>query len=213
MVTLTGPVNPALTQALLTKALNNLIAAEPEVTKYDTLVGDGDCGLCLKRGAEAVLEHISSKDAVLGDATQLVGSIAHVVETCMDGTSGALYAIFFNALANSLRRHSGPEPGPTSAAVWAAALGNAVGTLSQYTPARPGDRTVVDALAPFVEVFAATSCLRRAVEAAEKGCESTKGMQASLGRSVYVGGDKWMNCPDPGAYGLLQLLKGFVGSS
>jgi hypothetical protein len=32
--------------------LNRLIAAEPDVTKYDTIVGDGDCGIGLKRGAE-----------------------------------------------------------------------------------------------------------------------------------------------------------------
>ena len=33
-------------------ALENVIRAEPTVTKYDTLVGDGDCGEALKRGAE-----------------------------------------------------------------------------------------------------------------------------------------------------------------
>jgi len=36
----------------LVSGLNKVIAVEPEVTKYDTLVGDGDCGIGLKRGAE-----------------------------------------------------------------------------------------------------------------------------------------------------------------
>jgi dihydroxyacetone kinase len=35
--------------------LERVIAAEPEVTKYDTIVGDGDCGIGLKRGAEGEL--------------------------------------------------------------------------------------------------------------------------------------------------------------
>lgn len=39
-------------QALLKNALQKVIDAEPEVTRYDTVVGDGDCGIGLKRGAE-----------------------------------------------------------------------------------------------------------------------------------------------------------------
>jgi dihydroxyacetone kinase len=36
----------------LTSGLNRVIKAEPDITKYDTIVGDGDCGIGLKRGAE-----------------------------------------------------------------------------------------------------------------------------------------------------------------
>lgn len=42
----------------LTTALKNVIAAEPDVTRYDTAVGDGDCGIGLKRGAEGTC-HLS----------------------------------------------------------------------------------------------------------------------------------------------------------
>jgi dihydroxyacetone kinase len=38
----------------LTTALERVIAAEPEITKFDTVVGDGDCGIGLKRGAEGM---------------------------------------------------------------------------------------------------------------------------------------------------------------
>lgn len=69
-----------------------MIEAEPEVTKYDTLVGDGDCGLCLKNGAEAVLSHIQSSPT--SDAVALMTGIAHVIEKNMDGTSGALWFVF-----------------------------------------------------------------------------------------------------------------------
>lgn len=50
----------------------------------------------------------------------------------------------------------------------------------------------------------------RAVEAAEKGCDGTVGMEASLGRSVYVGGEDIKRCPDPGAFGLAAFLKGLL---
>ena len=47
-------VDSVVAKAALTSALNRVIAAEPDVTNYDTIVGDGDCGIGLKRGAEGV---------------------------------------------------------------------------------------------------------------------------------------------------------------
>ncbi|KAF5502903.1 Dihydroxyacetone kinase 1 [Colletotrichum fructicola] len=207
-------VDIAVTKSALTSALNHVIAAEPEVTKYDTLVGDGDCGLCLKTSAQAVLAYINEQKGLEADAGKLVDNIALVVEGNMDATSGALYAIFLNALAHGLRVESQQmqQEQQATSEIWAKALQSALSALGKYTPAQPGDRTVVDALAPFVFTFAASSSLKDAVEAARKGCESTKGMEASLGRSVYVGGEEWKNCPDPGAYGLVKLLEGLVAS-
>ncbi|KAI8205632.1 Dihydroxyacetone kinase 1 [Colletotrichum sp. SAR 10_76] len=207
-------VDVAVTRSALTSALNHVIAAEPEVTKYDTLVGDGDCGLCLKTSAQAVLAYINQQQSLETDAGKLVDNIARVVEANMDGTSGALYAIFLNALAHGLRTQSQQiqQEQQATGEIWAKALQSALSALGKYTPAQPGDRTVVDALAPFVSTFAASSSLKDAVEAARKGCESTKGMEASLGRSVYVGGEEWKNCPDPGAYGLVKLLEGLIAS-
>lgn len=49
-------VDYALTKSALTTALNRLIAAEPDITRYDTIVGDGDCGIGLARGAEGKLQ-------------------------------------------------------------------------------------------------------------------------------------------------------------
>lgn len=48
-------MDPKHATSALTSALERVIAAEPEVTKYDTVVGDGDCGIGLKRGAEGEL--------------------------------------------------------------------------------------------------------------------------------------------------------------
>jgi dihydroxyacetone kinase len=45
-------MDPKAAQATLTSGLRNVITVEPEVTRFDTVVGDGDCGIGLKRGAE-----------------------------------------------------------------------------------------------------------------------------------------------------------------
>ena len=214
-------------QQALTRALEEVVAVEPEVTRYDTVVGDGDCGIGLKRGAEGKRETARSvcvgwalltEDAAIlahlrdhplsGDAVVDVASIVPVIEREMDGTSGALYAIFFNALVASLRAQGQGEASP---AVWAAALRLSCDALSRYTPARPGDRTLVDALYPFVEVLEKTGDVKQAAEAAQHAAEGTKGMKASLGRTVYIGGSGFEQVPDPGAWGLASFFLGLAG--
>ncbi|KAJ5433001.1 Dihydroxyacetone kinase 1 [Penicillium daleae] len=181
-------LDPAIIKKVLSAGLQRVIAAEPEVTRYDTIVGDGDCGIVLR--------------------------IVEVVENVMDGTSGAIYAIFLNALAHGLRDQdtgSGSNL-PVTSEVWAKALKHSVTALAKYTPAKPGDRTLMDALVPFCDTLLETKDVRVAAAAAQQGTESTKSMKASLGRSVYVGGQaEWIGkVPDPGAYGLSEFLTGLA---
>lgn len=202
-------VDPAQAKKALEAGLQRLIAAEPDVTKYDTIVGDGDCGTGLKRGAEAILDMLK-QTKLSDDAVLAVAQIIHVVENSMDGTSGALYAIFLNALAHGLQTQSTSSTTQVTSQEWARALQSSQSSLSNYTPAQPGDRTLVDALHPFVETLAKTGNVKEAAEAARKGADGTKGMKASLGRTVYVGGSGWQDVPDPGAYGLSEFLTGMA---
>ncbi|KXX78084.1 Dihydroxyacetone kinase 1 [Madurella mycetomatis] len=194
-------------QEVLTQGLESVIAAEPDVTRYDTVVGDGDCGIGLKRGAEAILNYMRA-NALSGDAVVDTANIVPVVEREMDGTSGALYAIFLNALVAALRSQG---QGEASAKVWAVALKQSCDALSRYTPARPGDRTLVDALYPFVEVLEKTGDVKQAAEAAQNAAEGTKGMKPRLGRAVYIGGSGFEQVPDPGAWGLAAFFLGLAG--
>lgn len=137
-----------------------------------------------------------------------VASVVPVVERTMDGTSGALYAIFLNSLVHALKTLA---PGELTPKVWAAALKQSVDALSKYTPAQPGDRTLIDALHPFVEVLGQTGDVKQAAKAAFEAAEGTKGMKASLGRTVYIGGSGYEEVPDPGAWGLAYFFLGLAG--
>ncbi|CBX98909.1 hypothetical protein LEMA_P081480.1 [Plenodomus lingam JN3] len=194
-------------KSTLTTALNRLIAAEPEVTRYDTIVGDGDCGIGLKRGAEAILKMLETVKET-DDLLILVNHIIQVVEVAMDGTSGAIYAIFLNALAHGLRQNEPSTPQPVDSKIWAKALDSSLRALGKYTPAKPGDRTLMDALYPFVETLSKTEDIDKAAAAADQAAKGTQGMKASLGRTVYVGGEGFQEVPDPGAHGLAELLLG-----
>lgn len=115
------------------------------------------------------------------------------------------HRIFLNSLATALRE-TGDETATSS--TWAVASHAALVSLRKYTPAQPGDRTLVDALHPFIASLVEQKGIAVAAKAARDGAESTRGMKASLGRSVYVGeiGDTL----DPGALGIAVLAEGFA---
>jgi dihydroxyacetone kinase len=144
------------------------------------------------------------------DLAEFLDRIIQVVESSMDGTSGALYTIFLSSLVQAIREESGSEPQPAQAGIWAKALEKSLITLSKYTPAQVGDRTLIDALNPFVGTLSRTAIPKKAAAAAVEGAQKTKDMKASLGRSVYVEDNNWKVVPDPGAYGLAEFLTGLV---
>ena len=175
-----------------------VISAEPTITEYDTIVGDGDCGYTLRDGAKQILSFIQTRDL-----TRLPETLAQLVselEVNMGGTSGALYCIYLTALASALATES----------TVAGALKAALGQLMKYTRARLGDRTMMDALIPFVKTLERTGDVGQAVERMKEGVEGTKTMEASLGRSAYLDESATRGVPDPGAYGLLVLLRGMA---
>ena len=196
---------------ILKHGLKKMIAIEADLTKYDTITGDGDCGIGLQRGAEAVMKEMDSGQ-MPGDAVAYVNKLITVVENTMDGTSGAIYAIFLNALSHGLREQDSGSSKPVDPKIWAAALKSSLQALGKYTPAALGDRTLMDALIPFVNTLSDTSDVHAAAKAAQDGAEKTKSMKASLGRAVYVGEEhEWLGkVPDPGAWGLAELLNGMA---
>ncbi|KMU74060.1 dihydroxyacetone kinase [Coccidioides immitis RMSCC 3703] len=207
-------VNISVFKKAVVSGLNRLIAAESTLTRYDTIVGDGDCGVGLKRGAEAIVSLLNNPSVPLNDdILRSLNRIISLVETTMDGTSGAIYAIFLNALAHGLREQDSPSNSiSVTAKVWSRALQQSLKALAKYTPAQPGDRTLIDALVPFINKLTESGDVKAAARAAQEGAESTKSMKASLGRSVYIGGeDEWIGkIPDPGAYGLSEFLNGLA---
>ncbi|KAI8974531.1 dihydroxyacetone kinase [Trametes punicea] len=206
--------DPRAFDAAVERACNALVAAEPEITRMDNIAGDGDCGLTLKAGASAVLKGVQEGRISGADVVRSVIAIAQVAEEQMGGTSGALYSIFFSALAQGLQaHHSGSQT--LTPALWSAALSSALSKLYTYTRARPPSRTLVDPLATLVETFAAGqgANFAEAARAAGDAAVKTRDLEAKAGRSAYVEGDrlKQERVPDPGAWGVKVILESLVG--
>jgi dihydroxyacetone kinase len=200
-----------------------VVKQEPDITRFDTLIGDGDCGTTLLSGAKAVLEIVQGWSD--NSLSHLLVQIAYAVRDAMGGTSGALYGLFFGAFARAVQEHYKQDQ-CLSASVLANSAQDALGKLEQYTSARKGSRTLMDALIPFVQTFSEASArdettaqaLMDSSQAADQGREATKYMQSSFGRSTYVGAaydvcgeereDPTRGVPDPGACGIVAIVIG-----
>eukprot|EP00283_Hemiselmis_rufescens_P020225 CAMPEP_0173445356 /NCGR_PEP_ID=MMETSP1357-20121228/34182_1 /TAXON_ID=77926 /ORGANISM="Hemiselmis rufescens, Strain PCC563" /LENGTH=541 /DNA_ID=CAMNT_0014411525 /DNA_START=28 /DNA_END=1649 /DNA_ORIENTATION=- len=171
--------------ALITAGTKALAAKEPELTEWDKIAGDGDCGYTMKRGAEKVLADLASYST--GDGFALLHALADSVSASMGGTSGALLEIALRAAAGAFKGGKG----------WAGALTAGVDAMMFYGNGQPGMRTMLDALLPMKEAAIAGGDVKACAAAASKGAESTKEMLALAGRANYVNQDAYKGVPDP----------------
>ncbi|VDB82871.1 unnamed protein product [Peniophora sp. CBMAI 1063] len=199
-------VSIARVEAAIRGACEGVLSATNDMTDFDTVVGDGDCGETFAAGAKAILRALEDQSLEVGKVNppQLAQVFGELCENSMGGTAGAILAIFFTALATTLPAHAG-DP----SASWISAPSRALEELSAHTPARSGDRTLVDALHPFSITLGDTGDIRAAAKAAREGAEGTRDMRARLGRAAYVDGTTMKGLPpDPGAWGIAALVEG-----
>jgi dihydroxyacetone kinase len=204
-------LDPALLERMLRGACDALITAEPDLTRWDTVMGDGDCGLTLKTGATALLDAIDTKKITSrGSVVEVLTELEDIVESKMGGTLGGILGIFFVSLRTAVEENCSLAQTEGAVSVWSKALSSALHDLEQYTPAKVGDRTVMDTLIPFAEAMGATKSFEDGVAAAVKGSEATKTLKPRLGRATYVGAgvDGKELPPDPGAWGAMVAIRG-----
>ncbi|KAF4974228.1 hypothetical protein FZEAL_8843 [Fusarium zealandicum] len=201
-------MDATLLEAMLRGACEALIQAEPDLTKWDTVMGDGDCGETLKTGALALLESLDGGLAKSGSVVAVLHELEDIVEGKMGGTLGGILGIFFVSLRTAVEKNIDIARSKGPVALWSLALSLALENLSRYTPAKVGDRTVMDTLIPFAKMIE-ESGLAGGVEAAVKGAEATKTMKPKLGRATYVGVEDSQELPpDPGAWGAMVAIQG-----
>jgi len=205
-------VDPKLLDATIRLACERAIAAEPNLTKWDMVMGDGDCGEAVKGVSEAVLKILNDGTATSGSVFTILHAIIDAVDD-MGGTLGAILGILLAAFATSLRSHKTRADGQLIN-VFAPALTQAVESLKQHTGARVGDRTVMDVLIPFQETLDEERELGNAVKNAEKAAEGTRDLKPKFGRASYIGGGaEDQRLPDPGAWALMEMVKGMYDAS
>jgi phosphoenolpyruvate---glycerone phosphotransferase subunit DhaL len=182
-------MEPSEVERLVTVVANAVISHAEELTALDQAIGDGDHGINMKRGMEAVLSELPKLSGkALGDVLKALG-MQLVMK--VGGASGPLYGTLFMELGKHM-------PSAPTRADAAAAFGAAITAVKARGKAEVGQKTMLDVLVPACEVLAsgadAAAVKARALEAAE----ATKPMKATRGRASFLG-ERSIGHVDPGA--------------
>ncbi len=131
---------------MLRAAAEDVIANEPVLTKADQAIGDGDHGIGMARGFKAALLALDKHDSEQSPA-QVFAAFGSAILLNAGGASGAVFGTFFKGVGKAL----------TSELVelnsLAAAFDEGAKAVMARGNAKPGDKTMLDALAPAVEAL------------------------------------------------------------
>ncbi len=177
------------------------------LTQLDSPIGDADHGTNMDRGFVAVRSKFPTM-ASMDIATQFK-TVGSTLVSTVGGSSGPLYGTAFLRAGSAV---TGKENLDATDVV--ALLEAFAGGVVTRGKAQPGEKTMVDALAPAVaaakEALAQGASLAevtaRAAAAAEEGAQATIPMLATKGRASYLG-ERSVGHQDPGATSSTFMLK------
>ena len=180
------------------------------LTDLDAVAGDGDLGVTVELGMRAVTEGFNSMPDV--DIGTLLTKSGLNFNRAASSTFGTICA---TALMRAGKVAAGKNKVDTKDIV--EMIEASESGIRERGKAKPGDKTVLDALVPMREAFSnaiqSGLDLERsfdlAIEAAQEGVEKTKIMVPSKGRAKWIS-ERAIGHPDPGAMALLLMLNAFI---
>ena len=190
----------------MSKLLQDVAAAiranADELTELDRAIGDGDHGANLRRGFDAVAELAHELEAMPPGAALQKAGMTLVMK--VGGASGPLYGSLLMGIGKSLA--GGPRPDAPSSSEVTDALQAGVDMVRQRGKSDIGDKTMLDVLLPVCEALrdglsrslSVPRLLDDMSEAANRGLEATRALQARKGRASYLG-ERSVGHLDPGA--------------
>lgn len=178
-----------------------LVDREAErLTELDSPIGDADHGSNLQRGFAAVAATLEKEaPATPGAVLTLAGR--QLIST-VGGASGPLYGTLLRRTGKTLG-----DAAEVSEQEFADALRTGVDAVGALGGAVPGDKTMLDALVPAVDVLAESFGAAR--DAANEGAVATTPLQARKGRASYLG-ERSIGHQDPGATSSALLFDALV---
>ena len=198
-------LDTALKRRLIAATAAAVIDHAEELTELDRAIGDGDHGLNMKRGFEAVL---ADADNLAGKplAEMLKGAGTHLVMT-IGGASGPLYGSLLLAMGKAAGE------GPLDLAAAARLLAEGVEAVKKRGKSDAGEKTMLEVLLPVSRRLSAAAGGEAPADLAaelgaiaDEGLESTRAMRATKGRASLLG-ERSIGHLDPGARSSQLLIR------
>jgi dihydroxyacetone kinase-like protein len=195
-------LNREVREKLVRALAVSMIEHADELTSLDQAIGDGDHGLNMKRGFEAVLAALPA----LADKSppEMLKAIGMTLVMKVGGASGPLVGTFFMELGKAL-----PEQ-PTRADL-VAATDKAIAAVKARGRSEAGQKTLLDVLVPVHAIFAAGGDATAIAAVAAEAAERTTPMLATRGRASFLG-ERSIGHMDPGSRSASLLIGAAVAT-
>ncbi len=189
--------------------VDRMISAIQENKQYlsdiDGAIGDGDHGINMNKGFTMTRAALDNNP---GDLSHALLTLAKVLMLRIGGSMGPLYGKTFKTMGRTFEGHE-----EINAELFLLALNGARESMAALSPAKIGDKTLVDALYPAIDAFMESvnsganfsTSLMAMKKAAEEGRDATEDMIAKLGRSSRLG-ERSRGVIDAGAASCALLL-------
>ncbi|MEZ5385879.1 MAG: dihydroxyacetone kinase subunit DhaL [Prosthecobacter sp.] len=197
-------LTPSQVRLMMLQVADAIIAAEPMLSQADRDLGDGDHGLGMKRGMEAVKAQLEKLEPA--SVEQVFVTTGTAMMTSMGGASGAIFGTVYRAGGKALAGRPAFDSEGLALLLEAALEG-----VMKRGGAKPGDKTMIDAVAPAAAkarestALPLTEALTAVAAAAEAGKEASKDMIAQFGRAKTLG-EACLGFPDAGACSVVVML-------
>lgn len=183
---------------MIQNATQTLVDHLDELTALDQAIGDGDHGLNMRRGAQAIQAKLAEMEG-----KGLHESLKTMGKTCVamiGGSSGPVFGTLLMTLGKAL------PPEPTSQD-FAVALRASIEALTRLGKAEVGQKTLLDVLDPVQKVLAAggPDLIARVRQCAFDSAQATANMDATRGRSSFLG-DRAKGHVDPGSRSMALII-------
>lgn len=193
-----------LLEKMLLAAAIELKAQSKYLCELDSVAGDGDHGITIGRMADAMKAKIEAHDAA--DIKELLDDLSMLFMTSNGGSAGPLWGTVFGGFAEGVAE----EKTELNAEEFKAMFVQAKDDFADVSKAKPGDKTMVDALYPALDAAAGTdgdlqTVMQAVAAAAVAGAEKTSEMVAKFGRAKNIG-ERSIGTKDPGAVSISILF-------
>ncbi|RWK53974.1 dihydroxyacetone kinase subunit DhaL [Mesorhizobium sp.] len=184
-------------KTLISVAADTIAGHAEELTALDQAIGDGDHGLNMKRGFEAVrAEADTFATKPLPDALKAIGT--KLVMT-VGGASGPLFGTLFMTLGKEISA----EPDRANLAM---AFGKAIEAVAARGKSQVGQKTMLDVLQPVHDALLQGKTGSEITDAADSAADATVPMKALRGRASFLG-DRSIGHMDAGARSTALLVR------
>jgi phosphoenolpyruvate---glycerone phosphotransferase subunit DhaL len=197
---------------MLIRAADEISAEEPKLNALDSAVGDGDHGITMRLGFEAIRQAVSQ----MSDSATIDQILAQAGQVFLGATGGAIGVVLGKMFMTAGRALGGATELGTPEL--AALLGAMETSVANGGKVKPGDKTILDAVhaaaeavRPLAERAAGLdAALAAAATASADAAAQTAGMLCRVGRASRLG-ERVLGHPDPGAVSFSILLRAFAG--